>query len=201
MPYPAPYILGIGGTLRPFSTSERLLAVALSAIEAEGAVVERISGPQLVMPMFDPSVHERTELAAELVRKVARADGLIFSSPGYHGAISGLIKNALDYVEDLRDSDPVYLDGRAVGCIACGSGYQAAAATLISLRSIVHALRGWPTPLGVVVHSGTIKFDANGRLSDAALQRQLETVGRQVVEFSRMRSLAPAAGREQRMAV
>ena len=72
---------------------------------------------------------------------------IIVASPAYHGGVSGLVKNALDYVEDLRDAKRPYLDGRAVGCIACAGGWQAAVATLTGLRSISHALRGWPTPL------------------------------------------------------
>ena len=51
-------------------------------------------------------------------------------SPGYHGAVSGLVKNALDYVEDLRDEPRPYLDGRAVGCVAIALGWQAAVTTL-----------------------------------------------------------------------
>ena len=33
------------------------------------------------------------------------AHALIIGSPGYHGGISGLVKNALDYLEELRE-DP-----------------------------------------------------------------------------------------------
>jgi hypothetical protein len=46
------------------------------------------------------------------------------------GGISGLVKNALDYVEDLRDHELPYLDGRAVGCIGCAYRRQATTTTL-----------------------------------------------------------------------
>ena len=36
-----------------------------------------------------------------------------------------------------------------VACVATASGWQAAASTLRSPRDTVHALRGWPTPLGL----------------------------------------------------
>ncbi len=87
-------------------------------------------------------------------------------SPGYHGTVSGLVKNALDYIEDLRDDPRPYLDGRAVGCVATASGWQAAVTTLTSLRSIVHALRGWPTPLGAAVNSAQVEFTADGGCTD-----------------------------------
>lgn len=185
---PAPYILGIGGTLRTPSSSERLLRIALAAAAARGARVECVSGTDLVMPMFDPHMAERTPAAAALVRKMAEADGIILSSPGYHGSISGLIKNAIDYVEDLRDASPPYFDGKAIGCIACGAGWQAAGATLTTLRSIVHALRGWPTPLGILANTVTMRFEADGSVTDQSVQAQLQLMGGQVVDFAAMRA-------------
>jgi FMN reductase len=112
----------------------------------------------------------------------------LISTPGYHGGISGLIKNALDYVEELRDDDRPYFDGRAVGCIVCADGWQTTTTTLVSLRSVVHALRGWPTPLGVAINSA----DTDGDPSE-----QLELIGRQVVEFARVHCAARDSGRLQ----
>jgi len=124
---------------------------------------------------------------------VARCQGLVIASPGYHGIVSGLVKNALDYVEDLRDSPQPYLENRAVGCIACAAGWQATGSTLVSLRSVVHALRGWPTPLGGAVN--TAQPDSG---LDAGARTQLQTIGRQVVRFARatgaLAALTPEAG-------
>ena len=46
---------------------------------------------------------------------------VVIASPGYHGTVSGLVKNSLDYLEVLREDDRPYLDGRAVGVIAVAS--------------------------------------------------------------------------------
>ena len=111
-----------------------------------------------------------------MVEAVRAADGLIIASPGYHGSISGLVKNALDGLEDLRDDVRPYLDGRAVGLIVRADGPQAGDSTLAALRAIVHALRGWPTPLGVVQIG-----------AEATDDQRLALVAAQVVEFSRAR--------------
>ena len=140
--------------------------------------------------MYTPDRPERTPAARRLVDELARSDGVIMSSPGYHGGLSGLIKNALDYAEDLRNAELPYLEGRAVGCIACASGWQATTTTLIALRSVVHALRGWPTPLGVAINSAEGLTEPGADSADDAVQRQLETLGHQVVEFARLRSYA-----------
>ena len=183
----APLILGIGGSTRPRSNTERALEVSLRAAEREGAETCLIAGPDLILPMYDPSDPERAPGARRLVDGLRRCRGLIIASPGYHGSVSGLVKNALDYVEDLRSDERVYLDDLAVGLIACAGGWQAASQTLTALRTIVHALRGWPTPLGAALNTSTRFFDDAGECLDLASKFQLETIGRQVVDFSRRR--------------
>jgi FMN reductase len=144
-------IVGIGGTARADSATEDALRAALSAAEALGATTRLFGGSALLaQPLYDQHNHEGSKARAELVEAVRAADGLIISSPGYHGSISGLVKNALDGLEDLRDDVRPYLEGRAVGLIVTADGPQAGGSTLAAMRSIVHALRGWPTPLGVV---------------------------------------------------
>ncbi len=104
------------------------------------------------------------------------------------------MKNALDYAEDLRSDDRAYLDGLAVGLIACAGGWQAAVQTLATMRSIVHALRGWPTPLGAALNTSTRVFDDHGECLDLSMKLELETIGRQVVQFAKMRGRDPRAG-------
>jgi FMN reductase len=48
----------------------------------------------------------------------------------------------------------------------------------------VHALRGWPTPLGAALNSAEVSFDAHGVPSDPAAERNLRTIGEQVVQFA-----------------
>lgn len=183
-----PLILGVGGTPRPGSTTERALAVSLQAAAAEDAEVVMITGTDLLLPMYAPGEAHRTPQAERLIDVYRRCDGLIVASPAYHGSLSGLVKNVLDYAEDLRTDPRVYFDGVAVGLIACAAGWQAAGQTLTALRSIAHALRGWPTPLGATLNTASPLFDEAGQCLDLSSRFQLETVGRQVVQFARMRA-------------
>jgi FMN reductase len=181
-------ILALGGTTRPGSTSERALRISGAAAENAGAEVEYLLGESLVLPIYDPSVPERSPEAAALVAAVKRADGLILASPGYHGGMSGMIKNAIDYIEDLREHDRAYLDGLPVGLIAVAAGWQAAVTTLENMRTVVHALRGWPTPFGAAVNiSGEIFVDG---ADDATARGHVELVADQVVDFARAKRLA-----------
>ncbi|WP_414936965.1 NADPH-dependent FMN reductase [Amycolatopsis sp. cmx-11-51] len=180
----AVHVLGIGGSLRDGSQSERALRIALGGAAEVGVTTELITGPGLVLPFYDTSSEERHERAVRLVEAIRRADGIIVVSPGYHGALSGLVKNALDYVEDLRDDARPYLDGRAVGLAAVAYGWQAAVTTLEQLRTITHALRGWATPLGGSINSAETKFDEADGASDDKSVRTLRLIGSQVAEFA-----------------
>ncbi|GAB1514981.1 NADPH-dependent FMN reductase [Actinophytocola sp. KF-1] len=180
-------VVGIGGSLRADSQSERALRIALDGAERAGAKTTVITGTELVLPFYDPAEPARSPAAYRLIEELRNADGVVLVSPGYHGTVSGLVKNALDYVEDLREDRRPYLDGRAVGCVAAARGWQAAVTTLTSLRSIVHALRGWPTPLGAAVNSQHVLFGPAGDCSDEQVAATLRTIGLQVVEFATTR--------------
>src|SRR5262245_14058715 len=84
-PYPrVVFIVGIGGTTRPQSTSERALRFALTAAERHGASTRCFAGRELMLPIYDPQAPERTPEAQALVEALRVADGVIISSPGYH---------------------------------------------------------------------------------------------------------------------
>jgi FMN reductase len=55
-----------------------------------------------------------------------------------------------------------------------------------TLRGIVHALRGWPTPMAATLNTSKPMFSEQGECLDASALFQLETVGRQVAGFALM---------------
>jgi FMN reductase len=179
-------IVGLGGTIRPGSASETALIKALAAAEAAGACTELFGGAFLAaLPHYNPHQPAAHPEQVEFLRAVSRADGLIVATPGYHGSISGLVKNALDSLEALRDDRRPYFDGRAVGCIVVANGAQACGSTLAALRSIIHAMRGWPTPLGATLNAnGGELFDGDGAFIDPRDAGAVETVALQVVAFA-----------------
>jgi FMN reductase len=189
MPGPRPLIVGVGGTPRQGSTTDLALRASLQSAELAGARTKFFGGAFLAtLPLYVPGAREPTVHEIELVETVRVADGLIVGTPGYHGGVSGLVKNALDLLEDLRDDPRPYLDGRPVGCIVTAFGWQGCVTTLTALRSIVHALRGWPTPLGATLNTTEAVFDAAGACVEEHAATQLATVGRQVAGLAQLQS-------------
>lgn len=187
-----PFIVGIGGTASPGSSTEQALALALASAEKAGARIKMFGGEMLAsLPHYLTGGASQSAQGHELVEAVRAADGLIIASPGYHGSISGLVKNAIDYLEETAKDKRVYLDGIPVGLIATAYGWQATGSTLATLRSIVHALRGWPTPLGAAINSSGGIFKG-GACADAGAAAQLDLVGKQVFQFARLRISDPS---------
>jgi FMN reductase len=178
-------VLGIGGTARPGSSTELALTTALAAATRAGASTRLLAASDIDLPLYAPHRPTDDPRAARLLELVSQADGILIASPGYHGGISGLVKNALDYLEDLRDAPRPYLEGRAVGCIVCAMGWQGTVTALQALRTTVHALRGWPTPLGITLNSAQPVFNADGGLQDPETEERFAALADQVVSFAR----------------
>lgn len=186
-------IVGLGGTTRPGSTVERALATTLAHAATLGCDTRLFGADELPQEPYDPSKPERSERALQMVEALRRADGIVLATPSYHGGISGLMKNAIDFAEDLRTDTRTYFEGRSVGCIVCADGSQALGSTLMSLRAIVHALRGWPTPYGAAIPARHRPFGRPDGSDDPAAVQACVLVADEVVRFARLMR-AGAAG-------
>ena len=183
----APLILGIGGTPRANSSTERALGLALRTAELAGARTLMFGGEFLErLPHFNPGPDGPSAEQAELTEAVRAADGIILATPGYHGSLSGVVKNALDTLELTSRDERPYFHGLPVGVIVTAAGPQAGGATLMAVRGIIHAMRGWPTPFGAALSASNL-FDEAGECREAKDAAQLTMVAEQVMEFAQMR--------------
>lgn len=185
--YRKPHIVLLGGANRVGSVTERAVRHTAGLLHDLGASTEVFAGPELDLPMYAPENPERTPTAQRLIHALRHCDGIIIGGSGYHGALSGMLKNALDYTEDMAKDEQPYFHGRVVGIIGTATSWQAVGTVLISLRSVIHALRGWPTPLGVAINTSTQPFDDEGRCLVAEVNNQLTLLAKQVVEFAERR--------------
>ncbi|MEO3778483.1 NAD(P)H-dependent oxidoreductase [Micromonospora sp. B11E3] len=185
-----PLVVMVSGSLRPGSTSERVAEWCARECAAYGARTIVFPGAALQFPFYRPGLSRTHAGAREFLDALGRADGVVLVSPAYHGTVSGLLKNALDYVNDLDGPRP-FLDGRPVGCVAVGAGAQGAVSTLATLRTVCHALRAWPTPLGVTV-TDPHAFDAQQTEADPECRTRMSALLAQVLAMSRFTARAAA---------
>jgi FMN reductase len=173
-------IVGLGGSLAPRSSSLAALHRALDAAAGAGALTEALDIRELDLPLYDPGL-EAPPVAHLLADLVAAADGLIWSSPMYHGTISGSFKNALDWLQLLAHHERAFLTDRPVGLIAAAGGVQGLQA-INTMDFVVRALRGWTLPLSVPIARAYGAFDEDGKPWDEGLDDQLTGLGRLTVD-------------------
>jgi len=181
----SPRIVLVGGSTTPGTTAQSVLNHVAQLVREMNGLPEVFDSSEIDLPMFAPESPARTSAALRLIESLRASDGVILVGASCHGTISGMLKNALDYAEDMvRDPSP-YFDGRPVGLIATESASREMGGMMMSLRSVVHALRGWPTPLGITITGGTVVFDRDGNCVQPDLAKQMRVLAQQVMGFAR----------------
>ncbi len=182
--YSRPLVVGLGGTLRADSASRWLLERALATAEAAGARTVLLDLAQLDLPMYlpdKPLAAYGSDVAA-LIEQCRAADAMIWSTAAYHGALAGVTKNALDYLEFLAHDEQPYLTGRTVGIIATAGGDMAAVNAANNMVQIAHALRASVVPLQIAMPQAWRHVKpASGEL-DAKWESRLKSMAQMVVE-------------------
>jgi FMN reductase len=115
--------VGLGGSLRARSASRAALEVALEAAAEQGAETTLFDVLEMDLPMFRRGV-EPPSAAVELCEAAFEARGMIWSSPMYHGTVSGAFKNALDWLDLLGDRNPPFLTDKVIGLISTAGWFK-----------------------------------------------------------------------------
>lgn len=183
-------IVGLGGSLAKHSNSLAALKIALEGATEAGAQIELFDIRELAIPMYEPGNQSPPSAVLRMADAMYNADGLIWSSPMYHGTISGSFKNALDWLQILGNRQPSYLTDKVVGLISTAGGVQGLQA-VNTMEFVVRALRGWAVPLVLPIAQAWKAFDEQGRPVDPMLTEQLRALGREVARGSCQFALTP----------
>ena len=172
-------IVGIGGSLRPDSSSYQVLAVAIQRVQALGASTEILDLREMELPFCDGG--EDYPAYPDVIRlreTVQEADGLILATPEYHGSVSGVLKNALD----LMSFDQ--LSGKVTGLISVLGG-QSNSNALNDLRVIMRWVHGWVIPEQIAIGQSWKAFGEDGKLLDEKLSQRFDQFAVSLVESTR----------------
>lgn len=172
-------IVGIGGSLRPDSYTQKALQVAAQRVEALGAEVEVLDLRQLNLPFCHGGKDYSQYPDVQRLRDtVTGADGLILATPEYHGGLSGVLKNTLD----LMSFDE--LSGKVTGMISVLGG-QANSNALNDLRLIIRGVHGWVIPEQIAIGKAWGAFSAEGKLLDEKLSERFDQFAQSLVDNTR----------------
>jgi chromate reductase len=93
-------LLGISGSLRKDATNRKLLKEAARLFGPETYVEADLN-----LPLYDGDMEEKDGIPASaqvLADQIATADAVVISTPEYNKALSGVLKNALDWVSRTK---------------------------------------------------------------------------------------------------
>lgn len=109
------------------------------------------------LPLYSPDIdYSNHDGVRRLNRLMQEADGIVLSTPEYHGSISGVLKNALDYLGQS------HFAGKPVLSISSAGG-PVGVSSLTQLQAIVRNLHGINSP-----HWISIGGDQSARYSSTA---------------------------------
>jgi len=172
-------VVGICGSLRPESHTRAALKVALEGAEEGGARTDLIDLREYNLPFCDGKDDRADRPDVRRLRDAVRpAQGVILSTPEYHGSLSGSLKNALD----LMGFDE--FEGKMIGLVGVSGGAIGAIGGLEALRQIGRALHAWVVPLQASIAQADQAFGPDGRPTDKRQEDRLKEVGRQVAQFA-----------------
>lgn len=170
-PHP-PHLVGLGGTLRESSRSRAAVIAALRHANSQGVATTLLDPAALTLPMYHPDYApgdyptEAQPAIAAVLAACRSATAMIWSSPTYHGTVSGVFKNTLDFIELLADERPPYLSGRRIGLISINDSK-----TFSAMSNSVHELRGWLAPTHVLLQGGDFTGEPLALTSASGLRR------------------------------
>ena len=170
------FIVGIGGTMRLNSYTRAATETALRIATEHGAQTEMLDLRALNLPMYVPDAAVQDYLAehrpsiTNLLDACRKATAFVWCSPCYHGTVSGIFKNAIDFMEMLEGDAQPYLTGKCVGVMAVNDSK-----TFSAMSNSVHEVRAWLAPTHVLLTKKD--FDAEINLtSDSGLRRTTRLV-------------------------
>lgn len=161
-------ILGLSGSLRAESFNRKLLREAARLYGAD------LIDANLRLPLYDGDLEVASGIPPEvqtLADQIAAAPAILIASPEYNQAISGVLKNALDWVSRVEGNPWL---GKPVALMSAAAGRAGGARAQYDLRLKIAPFRANVMPGPEILIAGAHQqFDAQGTLTGESYVKAL----------------------------
>jgi arsenic resistance protein ArsH len=183
----APRILLLYGSLRERSFSRLLTFEAQRLLNALGADTRIFNPAGLPLPDSHPESHPRVQ---ELRDLATWSEGMVWTSPERHGAMTGIMKAQIDWIPlALGSVRPT--QGKTLAVMEVSGGSQSFNA-VNQLRILGRWMRMITIPNQSSVAKAYLEFDENDRMKPSAFYERVVDVMEELVKFTLLtRDIAP----------
>jgi chromate reductase len=178
----------MAGSTRKDSFNKKLVKIAADGARAGGAEVTLLDLRDYPLPLYDGDLETAVGLP-DNVRKLKDMfiahKGLLIASPEYNSSISGVLKNAIDWVSRPAPGEaPLQaFDGKIAAIMSASPGALGGLRGLVTLRSILGNIKVIVLPDQVAVSKAHEGFGADGHLKDEKQHASVAALGASVAEM------------------
>ncbi len=181
-------ILAFAGSSRKGSINKKLVQIAASAAEKEGAKVSVIDLIDYPMPLFNQDLETEQgmpEKAREFKNLLVTHDGFLIASPEYNSAFSPLLKNVIDWAsraESENEAPLLAYMGKTATIMSTSPGALGGLRGLVFLRMLLSNIGVTVLPEQQAIAHGYKAFSEQGDLLDGKQQQAIENLGANLVQ-------------------
>ena len=183
----APRILMLYGSLRERSYSKLLTLEAARLLEAMDAEVRIFDPHGLPQPDTVPDAHPKVQ---ELRDLASWAEGMVWTSPERHGAMTGIMKSQIDWIP-LSIGAVRPTQGKTLAVMEVSGGSQSFNA-VNQMRVLGRWMRMLTIPNQSSVAKAFAEFEEDGRMKPSSYYDRVVDVMEELVKFTLLtRDVAP----------
>lgn len=176
-------VIAMAGSLRKNSFNHTLAKLVAEQALNAGAEVEVVTLSDYDIPFFNEDIEQQGPVAdvESLKAKIRDADALIIATPEYNGSISGVLKNALDWVSRTApDAKPAFAN-TTVAMVATSPGGLGGIRGFAHTRDVFVGMGALVLSQQLAVGNAYQAFNEQGQFSDEHSAKQAQTLAQNLV--------------------
>ncbi|MEO7599399.1 MAG: NAD(P)H-dependent oxidoreductase [Opitutus sp.] len=178
-------ILAFSASARRESLNRKLLAIAVQCTRDAGAEVTLLDLNDYTLPLYHGDLEDTEGLpanAAKLIELISQHQGLLIASPEYNSMITPLLKNTLDWCT-RSDADP--FPGKVAAVVSASPGALGGIRSLQLAQQLLLKLGCHIVPMQTMLPRADKAFDTAGQLTDPRALKNVQALGKALVELTR----------------
>lgn len=174
-------VLGIAGSLRRRSYNRGLIETA-HEIAPRGMLIQTADLAPIPLYNADIQVEGDPPPVVALKAQISAADALLIATPEYNHLLSGVLKNAIDWVS--RPPAEAVFRHKPVAIMGASGGPTGTARAQLALRQVLTSVECYVLPgPQVLIGSAGDRFDTEGHLTDDRAREQIRALLRALAEW------------------